>query len=153
MAKGKRKKVIVKGETRERAAAQQYVPPVKVIEDMVREKFGLKKWKRRSEPKRVQCPVEGYEDNYVVLPAEWTGKHLIKRDEIVEGMKGSGFEDSEDMRKLAISLGLAEEINIPSLGDEPEDWDIGDVPLPVLSWLISAVFGDFLAATFVPKAE
>lgn len=152
MAKGKSKKVIIKGETRERAAVQQYVPDVKVIEDAVREKFGIKKWVKRTEPKKVFCTFEGYEDNYVVLPAEWTGKHLVLRDEIVSEMPAE-MKESEDMRKLAISLGLADEIHIPSLGEDMEDWDIGTVPLPILSWLTAEVFGDFLAATFVPKAK
>ena len=148
----KRKKIFVKEETRERAAVQQYVPDVKDIEKAVREKFGIPKWVKRTEPKKVSCTFDGYEDNYVVLPAEWTGQHLVLRDEIVSGLPAE-IKESEDMRKLAISLGLADEVHIPSLGEDPEDWDIGTVPLPILSWLTAVVFGDFLAATFVPKAE
>ncbi len=137
---------------RNRAAAETFVPPVAEILDAVRRKFGIKEWKKRNAPKKIYCHIKGYEKNFVVLPKEWTGKHLIKRDEIVKGL-ADNYRDSEDMRKLAVSLGLAEEINIPSLGKDPEDWDIANVPLPILSWLVDVVFGDFLAATFVPKAE
>lgn len=132
---------------------KSYVPDVEEILEAVREKFGIKKWKRRGKPKKIHCWHEDYKENYVVLPAEWLGQHLVKRDEIILSLKGTEFEHSEDMRKLAISLQLADEIHIPSLGDDPEDWDIGNVPLPVLSWLIEVVFGDFLSATFIPKGK
>ena len=118
----------------------------------VREKFGLKKWKKRDNPEKRHCTFEGYKENYVVLPKEWTGEHLIRRDEIVNELPDA-VKASEDMRKLAISLGLADEVYIPSLGDDPEDWNIATVPLPILSWLVEVVFGDFISATLVPKAE
>ena len=137
---------------RNRAAAETFVPPVDVIMDAVRERFGLRKWKKRNAPKKEYCQIKGYEKNYVILPKEWTGAHLLKRDEIVAGLSPE-LKNSEDMRRLAISLGLADEIHIPTLGKDPEDWDITNVPLPVLSWLVDVVFGDFLAATFVPKGK
>lgn len=141
-----------KHSTKNRKAAESFVPPVNEIMDAVRRKFGIREWVRRDAPKRIDCPIKGYEKNYVILPKEWIGEHLLKRDEIVKGLEEK-HRDSEDMRRLAISLGLAEKIHIPAMGKNPEDWDITKVPLPVLSWLVDAVFGDFIAATFVPKAE
>lgn len=138
---------------RKRKTPEDFVPDVNEILDVVRRRFGVKYYEKREAPEKIHCPTPGYEENYVVIPTEWTGAHLIKRDEIVTKMIGTGFEHSEDMRRLAISLGLAEKINIPSLDDDPEKWDISVIPLPVLIWLTEVVFDDFLAAFFVPKVR
>jgi len=142
-----------KAKREEHVTANSFIPAVSEIMDAVRRKFGIREWVKRSAPERIHCHIKGYEDNYVVLPKEWLGKHLIKRDEIVAGMRGTPLEDNEDMRRLAISLGLVDDIHIPDLVGEGLEMDITSVPLPVLSWIVDAVFADFLAATFVPKAE
>jgi hypothetical protein len=103
-------------------------------------------------PRRIQCPIPGHEAAYVVLPAEWLGVHWIRRDDVVEAA-GARIKHPV-MLRAAIALAVADDWeNVPGLGDkhDPATWDLAQMPIGILIWLVDAVYTDFARAFEVPK--
>ena len=107
---------------------------------------------RRAEPRRVQFPGADYPDAYVILPAEWLGAHLLRRDEAVRAAQAHPHANAT-LTVATVALALADEWGgIPGLsGDDPAHWDLTQTPLPLLLWLEVVVWRDFLMTFEVPK--
>lgn len=106
--------------------------------------------------RRVNCPVSGYEAAHVVLPPEWLGAHLLRRDEVLAALEKSPAGKSPTLTRAAIALALADDWDgIPGLTDkhDPATWDVTAMPLGVLLWLVEAVYADFAQAFVVPKVS
>lgn len=99
--------------------------------------------------RRIDCPIPGLEDAYVVLPDDWLGEHLIKRDEAVSEYRKMG---SAAMIDLGVALTLAEDWRgIPGLEGKPENWDLRKLRAQVINWLVAVVVGDFNKCFDFPK--
>ena len=105
---------------------------------------------KKENERRLDCPLEGFEDVAVILPEYWLGEHCMKRDEAVLASKEY---NNVEIANLAISLYIAEGIeNIPGIeGENPKEWKLGKVPLILINWLSEVVLADFALAYKVPK--
>jgi len=108
--------------------------------------------KRSGEEGKTFCPHPDYAEMYVVLPNEWTAEHLIKRNAVLNAVVDQEVRQSEAIN-AAIAIVLVDEWDgIPWIkGDDPKDWELRKIPLPVLTWLTQVVLEDFLSAFRVPK--
>lgn len=94
----------------------------------------------------IKCDRKGYEHVSVSLPDEWKGKHATAKDKALrEAVKI--YPDNPLFINIAISLTLAESIDgVPELEGSPDQWDIAEAPIAVISWLEEVVNEDFLEA-------
>lgn len=104
-----------------------------------------------SAPRRLQCPHPDYADAYVVLPAEWLGEHALRK---ARAEKAAESYENGQMTLLAVALLLVDEAgNIPGLdGNDPSQWKLEKVPIPILVWVQEAVLSDYASAFTLPKA-
>ena len=107
---------------------------------------------RQPEPRRIDYPDQAtYPGAYVVLPGEWLGAHLLRRDEAV---RATAAFNSESLRNAAIALAVADEWGgVPGITGKPDEWDLRKTPVPLLMWLEREVFLSFAEAFVVPKAS
>lgn len=110
----------------------------------------LGNFRKRTKARKIYCPHPDYEDAYVVLPAEWTGRHAQARSEVIS-IVGDG--KASEYYNTAIALVLAEEWgNIQGIeGDDPSKWNLDEVPIPVMVWLTREVIHDFNSAFRISK--
>ncbi|MCC6192068.1 MAG: hypothetical protein IT318_23815 [Anaerolineales bacterium] len=108
---------------------------------------------RHDAPHRIDYPDQSaYPGAYIVLPPEWLGRHLVRRD---AARKAALQYGSEQITVAAIALAIIDEWGgIPGIeGPDPVSWDFAAVPIPLLCWLQVAVYQDFVTAFVVPKAS
>ena len=99
--------------------------------------------------RRIDCPLPGLEDAFVVLPDEWLGLHAQRRDQAV---REAAAYDSNTLTLFAISLAIADDWGgLPGLNGKPENWDFAQVKIPVIAWVNETVLVDFNKAFIVPK--
>lgn len=104
-------------------------------------------------PRRFDCPLPDYPTAHITLPGEWLGRHWLRRDEAV---RMAEKYKHQDFTRLVVTLALADSFDLPGLGADPQAWDLQQMPLGVLQWLLQVVYPD-LAASFaecftIPKA-
>lgn len=100
--------------------------------------------------RRIDCPIPGYESAYVVLPAEWLGEHLVKRDEVLDALSLK----NATLLRASIALAIADDWGgIPGLEqrNDPAKWELHKTPLTLLLWLVATVYNDFERAFVIPK--
>jgi hypothetical protein len=76
---------------------------------------------------------------------------MLRRDGALEA---SARYTNPTLSRVVIALAIADDWgDIPGLADKhkPETWDLSQTPIPVLLWLVEAVYSDFAAAFIVPK--
>jgi hypothetical protein len=102
--------------------------------------------------RRIDCTVPNHQEVYVILPDEWLGKHALKRDEALKAIQAISV-DSLELRNAVMALCLVEDWGgIPGLeGKDPEQWQVENLPLSVITWMTTVVIGDFNDAFRVPK--
>lgn len=94
----------------------------------------------------LKCDRKGYEKVKVFLPDEWLGKHAVIRDQTMQAAN-KVYPQNAMFLNICVVLALIEKIEgITGLDGPPSEWNLEDVPLPILSWLEDEVLGDFLAA-------
>ena len=93
----------------------------------------------------IKCNRKGYEHVSVSLPDEWKGKHAVAKDNAIrEGAKA--HPDSPLFVNICVALTLAESIEgVPELEGSPDQWDIAEAPIAVITWLEETVNEDFLS--------
>ena len=105
-------------------------------------------------PRRFDCPLPDYPSAYIVLPGKWLGKHWLRRDEAVK--LGEKYRHP-DFTRLVITLALADEFSLPGLEGPPQAWDLEQVHLDVLQWLLQVVYAEvavsFAECFTIPKAS
>ncbi len=101
--------------------------------------------------RRIDCPLEGFEAVYLVLPDVWLGLHAARRDQAIEQARPY---KSLSLTEFGIALALLEDWGgITGLGGPPDKWDFGQVPLRLLSWISGTVLDDFGRDLHVPKGS
>lgn len=97
--------------------------------------------------RKIDCPfVEGA---YIVLPDEWLGEHVQRRD---QARKNAEKLDSPTLETFAVSMALLEDWHgLPGLEGNPDKWDFAKVKIQVIAWVLGVVMSDFNAAWEVPK--
>lgn len=100
--------------------------------------------------RRLDCPVSGHTDAYVILPEEWLGKHAMRRD---EALRASAEYKNLELTNCAIAMALCEGWeNIPGIeGNDPTQWDLAETPLSIIAWLADGVIGDFNKSFVISK--
>jgi len=108
--------------------------------------------KRSGDEGKVFCPHPDYKKAYIVLPKEWTGDHIIRRNAILVQIVDQEVRQSEAIN-AAIAIVLVDDWGgIQGMeSKDPGEWDLRKVPLPVLAWLSDVVLNDFLSSFSVPK--
>ena len=112
-----------------------------------------KTYRVRDEQKKINCPHPDYEHTFIVLPKEWLGEHVIRKDaalEIINKQHKSG-----DISNFAAAMAIVDDWgNIPGMEKRrPDEWDMAKVPVPIIAWVINEVLEDFAAAYKVPKVS
>ena len=104
---------------------------------------------------RLNCPFEKYKDAWVEIPDEWTGAHVAKRDAAVKLASSVLNIPSAELRNLVVSLALTDAHgNIPGMEDpDPANWDVTITPVPIITWLGSAVLDQYNSCYVLPKAS
>jgi hypothetical protein len=99
--------------------------------------------------RRIDCPIAGYEQVWIGLPDVWRGKHALRRDEaIAVAQKYKSIE----LTNFCIALAVLEAWEIPGLnGNDPEKWQVDEVPLSLIGWISEIVLLDLARAYEVPK--
>ena len=99
--------------------------------------------------RRIECTLPRYEGGYVILPDEWLGIHIQRRDEAVEA---AAKYNSRSLTQFVIALALAEEWGgFPGLEGDPQTWDVSKFPAALIFWFNRAVTWDFLLDGAIPK--
>lgn len=104
-----------------------------------------------SEPRRIEYTDQAtYPGAYVVLPSDWLGEHLMRRDQALEA---SAAYQSQELKRACVALCLTDSWGgIPGLtGKDPATWDFKKVPVVLLIWLERTVLYDFAKVYLVPK--
>jgi hypothetical protein len=87
--------------------------------------------------------------DWVDLPDEWLGKHLLYRDNAVEALSAI---KQNTLLQAGIGLALTDNWNISEITSrDPHEWKVDEWPLVLVSWLAQEVFVDFARAFYVPK--
>lgn len=95
--------------------------------------------------RKINCDREGYEHVSITLPDEWLGSHSIVKDQTLETALEL-YPDNSFFINLTVALALTDKVTgVKQLQGKPEDWDIANAPLPVLTWIEATVMEDFLA--------
>ena len=97
--------------------------------------------------RKIEYPGGGA---WVLLPPEWLGKHMVRRDQVVEGLDE---KVTRSLQRVAISLAIVDDFEIPGIGKRQEEWDFDEISVNVLQWLINSVYMDFGMAFIVPKKK
>ena len=92
---------------------------------------------------KIMCPIEDYEESWILLPDIWLGKHAAARDAAVEAATEAGLGPT--LTSFAISLALMDDHSLPGLNGNPERWDSGEVDLRVITWVNHEVLPPFFA--------
>ncbi len=105
----------------------------------------------KPEPRRIDYPTDSYPEAYVVLPGEWVGHHLQRRNDVLASVPD---KTPNEIIQVSVALAVADEWGgIPGIsGSDPEKWDFSKTPIALIAWLTSVVLTDFGKALTVPKA-
>ncbi len=104
----------------------------------------------RDDQRKLVCPHPDYSHAFIVLPKEWLGEHAIRKDRALQLVQEHG---SPEISNFAVCMSILDDWgNIPGLSEKAVDkWDLGIVPIPVISWVVETVLADFNLAYIVPK--
>lgn len=91
-------------------------------------------------PKKVDCPVTGFEEVSITLPDRW----LVRHSEQFWQAYSKAGEVSVATAQLFGCIALLEQID--GLDGEPLDW-----PLEVFGWIRETVYLPFEKALYPPK--
>lgn len=99
--------------------------------------------------RRIDCTISGFENAFVVLPDEWLGEHLARRDRAIA--KHSEMR-SAALTEFGVALALAEDWGgIPGLDGNPENWDFEQMSAKIINWFTQIVISDFRTCFEIPK--
>jgi len=120
------------------------------LKSLIQKAVGKTTWRKRDKSKRVLCPHPDYLDACIILPPEWLGSHIRRRDEVVSAI---GKQGAAELYNLAIALAIADGWeNIPGIeGEDPVEWDLEKTPVQLISWIGETVLEDFARSFEVPK--
>jgi hypothetical protein len=89
------------------------------------------------------------DDTWIELPAEFTGRDVVRRDKAVEKLKDSGRGITLD--NFMVSVALLQNWQLPGLGGNVEQWNIEELPLKVIAWVNGVVLGEFQKCFLFPR--
>ncbi len=84
---------------------------------------------------------------YITLPALWTGKHADIEAAAIKATKAEQLEGKH--ATFAVSIALLDDYCLP--GMTAKKWDFNELPLTIISWVNTAVYGDYMKAQVVEK--
>lgn len=98
--------------------------------------------------RQIDCPFEEHKGSFIVLPDQWQGRHLQRRDQAIE--KSLPY-DSQILTELSICLAILDDWSIPGLTGNPENWDFLQLDAKIINWIREATISDFAECFKIPK--